>query len=509
MTQTPIPNVPTQKYGVIWEIDKGCPFGETEGDTFTPGGQSCLEVNELGIPILGETENTVTNDEGEEEVEVYDDLSYFHTEFQWNSVELKYEALEDGVQPLVGFRVKAKVFGYTEQMTPSGTPSITITLKPYKVRSLTIESEDPNNSGTWVYPDDYDVIEDPNHPKQYGGVILYSDFTTDTLYKADEQVSVGIEDGPSRNGITYWKDTQENTREATSGYTFTEVFDQCDFAYIPRNSISTQESERKIDGNKERFKTTPEYPDLVDPDGKPAPIYPMDSVTRFAPDPRDEVTVKYKIKIECTDDKDIPIVLENPEIEVKQKCTQDTSDYTDQIQYLMSKCNFANPGKHQEFSSNYPYNYPYTLVTGFDGLEPGTEPVTRGDEVDNEPLQKGDIWYDPSTQERKYYSRADIPDTFTVVNPGRNYRNKKKVICVWQPEDYCRDMQDRDMPYGLEVDTETNNGELVGATISEGCNPQAYRDGDIVLVSGGNNQGSLMISIDTEAGWTLQKMEMY
>ena len=105
--------------------------------------------------------------------------------------------------------------------------------------------------------------------------------------------------------------------------------------------------------------------------------------------------------------------LTNGEITVKQKVTQNSADYADKLRELQRFCNFSNTQgisiqNPDDFSPGYPYSYPYTMVTGFEGYRWGN-PLREVMDADNDPLQKGDIWYDPDRDKIKYYKGDDRP----------------------------------------------------------------------------------------------------
>ena len=217
----------------------------------------------------------------------------------------------------------------------------------------------------------------------------------------------------------------------------------------------------------EKFRFTPLYPDVLDENDKHAPIYPMNTVTTFKPDGRDSVTVTYKVNISAKfttgPNKGRSIPLDNPEATVKQICVQDVSDYAKQMERLFEYCNWSNPGQHspEQLAPHYPLMYPYTNVNGFEGLELGQTPETRGDDKENAPLERGDIWYNPDTEERLYYNIADVPEELEVVEPGGGYKDREGVMCVWMPtQDRCFDLRKiESAPFGLMCDIKTENGQ--------------------------------------------------
>ncbi len=354
------------------------------------------------------------------------------TEFTWDTVEIGYSAFDNNNEAMNGFNIEGRLYQYgIDQL---GNETI--------IRYLDDE------------PISYSIEID--HPENYGAELYFN--TT----------GCGIVDG--------------------STYEYMMVFDQTDFAYLPFNSGNTQAEfigEVKMDN---KFPFDPEYPDIKDPMGRAAPIYPMDMVTRFAPDPRESVTLTYKVK--ATTPK---YSIRNSDITIDHTVTQEESDYGKQLKELMSHTMLGNK-LDLDYSPNYPYNYPYTLV----GSSP---PTTRGNDRNNAALERGDVWFNPTNTERKQYSISDIPETLTIIKKGRNYRKTTSVPCVWQPKDPCIELNDRSVPYGLLVDLVLEHGTISSVVISSDSLPTGFQDGDEVCVQGGDNQAMLRINIDTSPGW--------
>ena len=443
---------------------------------------------------------------------------YFNTKFKWDSVELKYSAIGEDYEPLGRFKVRAKVFGYVRTLSDDGgQDSVSAYDIPYELEEMTIISEDPNDGGTWVFPKDYpEQVVDPNHPTQYGGVIMRDGVSGS--FSAGGRSECGLEDGPENDAIVPWVDNNGRSQEAVSAYNYIDVFDDTEFSFIPMNSNDVLTL-----ADNEKFRFTPLYPDVVDQDGKAAPIYPMNTITTFKPDGRDSVTVKYKVEIKAkfSDKPDFapgiilgkegtPINLDNPVATIKQTCVQDVSDYAKQMENLFQYCNWNNPQQieQNDFAPDYPIMYPYTNINGFEGLALGQTPKTRGDDTD---LQRGDIWYNPDTNERKYYNISDIPESLEVEVGGHGYKDRNGVMCVWlPPQQRCYKITEQsNIPFGLMCDIKTKDGEVVSATIADTGTPSGWSDGDIVAVTGGKNDARLKISIKEPAGWVENYVEVF
>ena len=413
MTETPNPSpspAPSPaiiEYGIVWTLKKGNAVYSCSGAISS--GNVGMGRDDNDIPIIPECNLGMNDDRdpgGNDEV---GGLSFFHTDYRWNTIEISYSYNGTGTPFLVGYEIEARVYSLT--MTPAppdgGEDEPTREFKewvPFRVKSATIYSEDPNDGNTWVY----------DNPRNYGGIIV---FTEDTPVdkEAEEKFICGIE---------------------KSAYNYADVFDESDFGYIPRNTYDNYEMDET-----ESFPLQPLYANVKDAEGLAAPIYPMNTITAFIPDPREEVTVTYRVKLDVValDDegKEIKTEIQNPEVNIKQTVEQDTSDYGEQLEELLKLCMFSNPGewKSDELSPNYNYDYPYTMVAGFDGVPEDGDIETRGDDKNNEPLQRGDILYIPSNTTRSGESRqtwniADIPERLTIIKGGKGYKNATGSITV-------------------------------------------------------------------------------
>ena len=438
----------------------------------------------------------------------------FNSKFTWDSVELKYTAIGDDYESLGRFKVRARIFAYRTATDPNGNETLVTRDIGYNLTSMTIYSEDPNSGNTWIFPDDYpEQGVDKKHPKQYGGVIMKNTLGPREM---DTQFSeCGLEGGPENDAIVPWRDSNNRQQEAISAYKYLDVFDDTEFSYIPMNSNVSVDLK-----DNESFRFTPLYPDVKDENGKAAPIYPMNTITSFKPDGRDTVTVKYKVKIEATFGKGSgnqyegkTITLDNPIATIKQNCVQDVSDYAKQMENLFQYCNWNNPQgiQPEDFAPDYPILYPYTNINGHEGLGTASTPNTRGDDTDNAPLERGDVWFNPNSEQRTYYNISDIPERLEVEEGGNGYKDRKNVMCVWlPPQERCYKITDQsNIPFGLMCDIKTEKGQVVSAAISNTGSPSGWSDGDIVAVTGGKNNARLKISIKEEPGWTENYVEVF
>ena len=494
---SPEPSPVTLEYGIVWTLKKGnaiykCVGGIT-GDNYVD-----MSRDDNGIPQIPTCDSGANDDRDPGAGEVIDPQSFFHTEYKWNNVKIGYSYNGTGSPLLDGFEIEARVYSLT--MTPAppdgGSDEPSRAFKdwvPFRVKSATIYSEDPNDGNTWVY----------DNPRNYGGIIVFTDDTpVDKEYNT--KFICGIQE---------------------SAYNYVDVFDQVKFGYIPRNTYENKEMDAS-----ESFQSQPLYPDVKDAEGLAAPIYPMNAITAFVPDPRESVTVTYRVKLDVValNDKgeEIETKIENPEVSIKQTVEQDTSNYGDQLEELNQLCQFSNPGgwKTDELSPNYNYDYPYTMVAGFDGVPENGDIETRGEDKNNDPLQRGDVIYIPNTDKRLTWNIGDIPERLSVINGGTGYKGARRSVTIkafetdrsFDDERYpngrpprCYDVKTQLVPSGLLVDIETEDGQVVSASISEDSSPTGWVDGDVIRVVGGNNNAEIRIHIDNPPGWTEKFINKY
>lgn len=154
-------------------------------------------------------------------------------EYSWEGVVIGI----DGVNPLVGFRVK------TRAVDPEGPQG----------------SQYPE----WELLDQTITISKPNcGPQAYGG--------PQSQYDAGDWAEGGIDDD--------------------TGYIYTEVFDQTYFYYLPPFSGDNQDN---FTGEVEASQGFPQTP--YDPANG---VYPMDAITRYLPDQRSSVIITYTVDTE-------------------------------------------------------------------------------------------------------------------------------------------------------------------------------------------------------------------
>ena len=494
---TPTPT-PVTDYGIVWTLKKGNAVYKCTGGIF--GDQMVnMERDGNGIPIIptcdsGPNDDRVGAPIGEDGEEEVPSLSHFHTEYKWNDVEISF-SINDEADLLKGFEVEARV--YSLSMSPSkpddpNGPSYQFKeWVPYRVKSASIISEDPNDGDTWVYDD----------PRNYGGIVLFED-RTPVDKKANDKFICGIEE---------------------SAYNYVDVFDQVEFGYIPRNTYENKEMTTA-----ERYQFEPLYPDVKDPNGLAAPIYPMNAVTAFVPDGREYVIVTYKVSLEVvaldSKGREQKLRVINPDITIKQKVKQDTSNYIGQLEELGKYCQFNNPGgwKKDQLSPNYNYDYPYTLVAGFDGVPDDGDIDTRDN---GDPLERGDVLYIPDTDVRKTWSIADIPERLTIIDGGSGYRDNKNAMTIKAFEtdkSFDKDRYPKGRPprcydvatesaiaTGLLCDIETKDGEITSISIADTSQASGWKDGDVIRVVGGNNNAEIRIHIDNPPGWTDEFIDKY
>lgn len=412
--------------------------------------------------------------------------NYFPTLYTWPGVNIDFDdPVTRYVQNIYGV-----VRGYAIYSGPNNTTRFYPLETSYKLTKLTIEScntgEDAAGScrgGQW---------KDTQYNNRYGGVFLYAEQTPQDK-NPGEASSAGTLGGKV-NG-------------EDSGYIYSLAFDQSDFEFYTMNS-GNSDGKFKNTFTNSAFKTTPVYENVMDGFGKHAPIYPMDAISKFIPDEREEIFVKYSVSLEATVDGN-EVVLENGNISIVHSISQDDGNYNDKFRQLLGYCNYNNPGgfDYEQMSEGYPTDYPYTIISEF---APSMR-STHG-EIDGN-LKKGDLWYNPQTNKRYYYSVNDSPDELQVVDPGRSYSFLDNIVTSYIPtqDEKNNPREDVDIPYGVYVDiTVDDMGRITTAKLSNNNYPHIanYRNGDMLAVAGGNGQGKLKVIMNNNTNrWTEKYIE--
>lgn len=378
---------------------------------------------------------------------------------------------------------------------------------PYELTSYTVTSSHESNN-KWVFPDDFNADVDPNYPKQYGGVVLFEDYTPGSYLAGQE-----VEAGADKDGEFTYTNEQGDKQTVISGYNYFDCFEKGEYKFTPRNS-SAMKITGSFDARKYTIPSRPIYPNLKDENGKFAPIYPIDSINSFnSGDSQQSVTVTYTFKMTASAQTTVglPATLQNPTLTMTQTVSQ-PSNMSDRIQKILDICNFTNPQNISvdNLAPGYTVDYPYTLVSGYYDV-PSSNPTQRGSDIDlygsevGRTLQRGDVWYNPAKDERKYWRGKDIVDSVKVIKKGTNYITRKNVNAFTTMDVSPEDLVDQEMrlplPYGLVVDIVANDeGEVTSATVVEGG--YNFENGDIVAVSGGNGNARLEIIINDTNRWT-------
>ena len=274
----------------------------------------------------------------------------------------------------------------------------------------------------WVFPDDFPGASVPEGtPKEYGGIVLENASPVPVKKKAGETSSCGS--------------------DGESGYQYLDVFYDYDFKYIPRNSVRLDSpdayDDKDVKNSRDRFPTKPRFPEVVDEDGLKAPIMPIDMITTYLGDINESYTIEYKIVFNATiDTSEIDLIpvggIQNPVLTVRQTVTQDTENFAEQLQILLGITNFnfvnTNGLSFDDMSPGYPYAYPYTVVSGFDGQPAEGEPTKRNTIIGSSEgkLVKGDVWYDDNTKTRKYYQVNSFVEGVRIISPGTIYSGGAK-----------------------------------------------------------------------------------
>jgi hypothetical protein len=426
--------------------------------------------------------------------------------FEWNSETFESDDFDLMIKKVIDQTVSAKVQYYCTNELLETVEKLDV---PYELKSLSITSRVlENEDAPWIYPDQFDVEEHPNHPKQYGGVVFFTEENLPKHKLAGEYSTCGTDTGPNNDGFVYYKNDEGEDVPVETGYYYTDLFYQCDFSFIPMNS-GKDESEYKgtVGANtRNRFRRWPFYPDVKDEEGLAAPIYPMDTVISFFPDDRPFITVEHTVKLET-----LPPV-ENNIITIKQIVFQIELDYLQKLRELQGLCNWNNPGEwdeDDEMSQEYPIQYPYTIVQDEEPTKRQTYNVPEGS------LQKGDLWYNPTTKERKFYYYEDEATSVELLDGGMRYKSKESVEVIFDDEskDVKRGIRNPS-PKGLYLDieayTETlpekniKKGQIKSVTINkDGDNqiPEHWRNNDTGFITGGNGQAQVRIKVRRNKEW--------
>lgn len=488
MTQTPGATGPTTvtttEYGVLWTVNNG--------SLVTTGASG-----PIGWPTNG---------------------SFNQVDFG-NDTDFIYEITNQFVGATIVSRTKTVTTGASGATGATGAPTITYgppVPQPYTLTSFSVDSNHESNN-KWIYPDDYNAIVDANYPKQYGGVILFVENEP-----GPKQAGVTLEAGCDKDGEYTFTDTNGNEQTVISGYNYFECFEKGDYRFKPRNSVALNLL-GDYDAKEIIIPSRPYYKDIVNEKGKHAPIYPIDIVTSFSADlDQQSVTVTYTFTFDAstTTLPGAPATIRNPTLTMTQTITQPES-ISERLQKLLDVSSYVNPDDFSidSLAPGYTVDYPYTMVSGFDGI--GTTPPTkRGDDIKKygstvpETLQRGDVWYNPANDQRKYWKGTDMVDSVRIVNRGTNYSTRKNVQVFATIDVSPDDTEDKEirtpLPYGLYVDiTADSNGQIVAASIVDGENGHNFQHGDIVAVPGGNGNARLEVSITETNRWVNEYVPRY
>lgn len=416
----------------------------------------------------------------------------FPTEFTWPSIKLNFnDGHKEYVQSIKG---TVKAYRLTELEVGENFEEFYV---PYKLTKLTINS---CNTGSDPGGDCRDTNwKDEIYDDRYGGVFLFTERTP--VNKNSGETSECGTVGGVVNGIE-------------SGYTYGQVFDESDMRYLLKNSMKSDgEVAEVVEG--QPFLTSPVYDDVEDKFNKKAPIYPMDAIISFIPDERDTVYVKYNVSMKASVN-GVNVPLENGNITIVHEVIQDTDNFGEAMDDLMDFCNFFNSGEieDEDFSEGYPINYPYTIVSDTQPTERFTDgysgPISDGE------IERGDVWYNPSTDERLYFDKSDVPDDVEIyskkegsrIKDGRAYKTATGVQTVFDIPDKekCNNRPDTQFPYGLKVDITQvgRKGAIKEVKINKEDNygkVANYTDGDVLLVPGGNGNAKLRVIINEKTKW--------
>ena len=140
-----------------------------------------------------------------------------------------------------------------------------------------------------------------------------------------------------------WFQVTDPPPTVLSGYSYLDVFDEAEMEYVERCSHQmTEDYEGEISIRREGyFPTQPLDPGFVW-NGRPNPLYPMDSVTKFIPDQREEVTVSYTVGFTATFEALAAQQWVSETITVHQKVLAPQEDWADLLEALLDTCYFTH-----------------------------------------------------------------------------------------------------------------------------------------------------------------------
>ena len=419
MTQTPTPE-PTPEpivltsyvHRIVWQI---VPNQEGTINTTIPGTGD--EDTEPEIDYFPSTGTLDTVDITPDFNKIFDDIDPYNI--------INERGNRNGVK--IGFRAfdvtgKVQRVTITETITESESgeaeteTAYAFTDVPYRLNSMTITSSHEKNK-VWIFPDQFPGASVPEGtPKEYGGVVFENAEPVPVEKKAGEVSRCGT--------------------DGESGYQYLDVFFDYDFRYIPRNSVRLDSpgtyEDKDVVNSRDRFPTKPRLPFVEDEDGLKAPIMPLDMVTNYEGDERESYTITYKIVFDATVDQSfidlLPVgSIQNPVLTLTQTVIQDVENFGEQLQILLGITNFnfvnINGLSFKDMSPGYPYAYPYTCVSGFDGQPDVGEPTRRNTISGSSEgrLEKGDLWHDPRENIRKYYQINSFVEDVKIISPGTIY----------------------------------------------------------------------------------------
>jgi hypothetical protein len=232
----------------------------------------------------------------------------------WNSVRLD---IEEGAVELNGYRY-AMSYWKLEEDLEGGNP----TKVPWgwKLVSQTIVKKSPSRQ------------------------VFTTDLGTELFPIEPQTITVPLVGGSSLS-------TQGGITDGTK-YDYLRVFNQAELSWLPRCSTINTE-----------FVEDTYLPSLdVDPD-LPEPKYPMDALSAFVPDDREEVTITYEIT--TTYKAATPLASSNDygptqthTFTITQKCTQEINNLKDKIKAALNRCYFTHGFTHiQLYDNEAPANY--------------------------------------------------------------------------------------------------------------------------------------------------------
>lgn len=327
----------------------------------------------------------------------------------WKSVALD---IDDGVVELNGYRY-AMSYWKLEEDLEGGNP----TKVPWgwKLVSQTIVKKSPSRQ------------------------VFTTDLGTELFPIAPQTITVPLVGGSAQS-------TQGGITNGTE-YDYLRVFDEAELSWLPRcSTLNTKYVENKY------LPKTDIVPDL------PEPKYPMDAISAFVPDDREEVTITYEVT--TTYKAATPLASSNNfgpnqthTFTITQTCTQDLSDMKGKVKAALNKCYFTHGFNHvQLYELDAPANYDE------DGNQIGEviEPIYELDVVKTE-----EVGHDVYKLVNSLWSGEDDTDYDSIKEEESNQEEEKSAQLQGMDNLIAQSQQDYEAEFVAMEQAQQEYSELI------------------------------------------------